>query len=112
VAANNISHIRRWLDRLEAQAGADDREDYGPTICVRFTAFWHEEGSPGELRERALIDAAVAEVQHEARERREHVGTIHALVNDRGEVEFEGVPWRPVGAGLAWTQGLYPRRDA
>jgi hypothetical protein len=109
VAANNISNIRRWLDRLEQQAGHDDREDFGPRICVRFTAYWEREGCEGELRERALIDQAIAEVQHEARERREHLGVIHAMVvadNDGDRVALCDIPWREDDPALSWCSWI------
>jgi hypothetical protein len=121
-----LGAICRRLEALERVLGESSDDDFGPAYVIVITKYWRPGGTGagdaadeqdaddaqgGPLREKRLIDAAVAEVRQEARERREQLGPIVVTVTDRGEVEFGGVPWRPAGKELAWRQGLYPRRS-
>jgi hypothetical protein len=122
----NLRTVSRRLEALERVLGDRDGDDFGPAYVIVITKYRRpggtragggageqdeDEAQGGELREKQLIDAAVAEVRQEARERREPLGPIVVTVNDRGEVKLDGVPWRPAGKELAWRQGLYPRKS-
>jgi hypothetical protein len=122
----NLGTICRRLDALERALGESDGDDFGPAYVIVITKYRRPGGARagegadeqdpddpqgGPLREKQLIDAAVAEVRQEAHARREPLGPIVATVNDRGEVEFNGVPWRRAGKELAWRQRLYPRKS-
>jgi hypothetical protein len=112
--AANMNNLLRRLDRLEAQVGDEDGDDFGPTLVIRLTRYWRSglrgaDGSGdvdrlGALREQHLIDATVAEVRAEARARRERVEHIMVGCDRDGTVRVDGVPWRtPTDQPLAWV---------
>jgi hypothetical protein len=118
VAANNFSNILRRLDRLEAQVGDGDEENWGPALLVTFTRYWggrstiaadagddqdEDATATGRWQEQAAITAAVDQLREEARKRGQPLGIVHARIADDGVVRFAGVPWQEDDPDMAWT---------